>query len=324
MERSSNVFDKIIAKDLCSYCGLCISICPTKALELNHDNPVFHEELCINCSLCLKVCPKANDVFSVRNVPSKVYIGRTLLTDLKRHAHSGGVVMTLTLLALELGLVDSVITTACDSEMPQRAVPYVLRNPDKVTKIGGSRYCYCPLLSCLKDVCASSKSICIVGLPCQLNAVKLACEVLKELDSKLKLLIGLLCFNNFTYTSLKEDILSRTFNVNPANVRRVNIERGVLEVELSDGSVKKRPVKEFYKLLRRACSKCRYFIPPVCDLAVGSSGAPKGYSVILVYSKLGEELLHRAANDGLMELTTADEKTLKTLKKLVRIKARRI
>lgn len=323
MSEINNVFDGVITKELCSYCGLCISICPRNALELDYDNPIFHEELCVNCSLCLKVCPKVNENFPISYVPSKVYIGKTLIEDFKKHSQSGGVVTTLAFLVLKNGFVDSVITTTSDPKEPQRAIPYVLKDPSDVIKIGKSRYCYCPLLSHLKEVCTGSSNVCVVGLPCQLNGVQLTREKFRTIGSKLKLLIGLLCFNNFTYTSLKEKILLESFNVNPMDVKRVNIERGLFEVELSSGEIKKRPVKEFYKLVRRACLNCRYFIPPTCDIAVGSAGAPKGYSVILVYSELGEKLLQEAVDNNLMELIEASDKTLKVLKKLVRIKGRR-
>jgi len=264
-----------------------------------------------------------NNSFPVKDVAEEVYIGTATSHSLKEHAQSGGVVTALALTALKSGLVDSIVTTVSDSKEPQKAIPYVLKNPIDAPKIGGSRYCYCPILYDLKNVCLASRSVCVIGLPCHLSAVQLARNRFKLINSKLKLLIGLLCFNNFTYTSLKEGILLKGFRVDPTRVRRINIERGFLEIKLDDGSVKKKRVKEFYGLLRRACLTCRHFIPPVCDLAVGASGAPRGYSVILVYTKLGRELLYKSVDDNLIEIARASNETREVLRKLVLIKSKR-
>jgi len=43
----------------CKKCGLCITICPTGALEEDNDHyPIMaHPEKCTLCSLCWKMCP---------------------------------------------------------------------------------------------------------------------------------------------------------------------------------------------------------------------------------------------------------------------------
>ena len=43
----------------CKKCGLCVTICPTGALEEDNDHyPVMaHPEKCTLCSLCWKMCP---------------------------------------------------------------------------------------------------------------------------------------------------------------------------------------------------------------------------------------------------------------------------
>jgi len=45
--------------DRCIHCTACISICPTKALDVNRSSMEvsFHRDKCIVCELCIPACP---------------------------------------------------------------------------------------------------------------------------------------------------------------------------------------------------------------------------------------------------------------------------
>lgn len=45
--------------DVCTHCGLCLSICPVEALvkDSETEEVKFIKERCIACELCVKVCP---------------------------------------------------------------------------------------------------------------------------------------------------------------------------------------------------------------------------------------------------------------------------
>ncbi|WP_316557762.1 4Fe-4S binding protein [Methanimicrococcus hongohii] len=47
----------IINRNMCGYCGACVSVCPTLALDLKEVWIDVDEELCHRCSMCQKVCP---------------------------------------------------------------------------------------------------------------------------------------------------------------------------------------------------------------------------------------------------------------------------
>lgn len=42
----------------CSLCGLCIDICPGKALKKGNDTVIIERSLCFNCGKCARVCPE--------------------------------------------------------------------------------------------------------------------------------------------------------------------------------------------------------------------------------------------------------------------------
>lgn len=45
--------------EACTHCGMCISICPTKALtmDLKTGKVNFNEEKCVACGVCIDACP---------------------------------------------------------------------------------------------------------------------------------------------------------------------------------------------------------------------------------------------------------------------------
>ncbi|MCP1662394.1 MAG: 4Fe-4S dicluster domain-containing protein [Methanocalculus sp. MSAO_Arc1] len=45
-----------IRRDICGYCGACVSVCPEGALELI-DAYLEVDSACIECGICERVCP---------------------------------------------------------------------------------------------------------------------------------------------------------------------------------------------------------------------------------------------------------------------------
>ncbi|UCE81286.1 MAG: 4Fe-4S binding protein [Methanobacteriota archaeon] len=45
--------------EICTHCGVCVSICPTSALILDHETRkvTFVEEKCVACGVCIDACP---------------------------------------------------------------------------------------------------------------------------------------------------------------------------------------------------------------------------------------------------------------------------
>jgi Fe-S-cluster-containing hydrogenase component 2 len=41
----------------CDFCGTCVAVCPTDAIELKESMIEVNHELCIGCGSCSDICP---------------------------------------------------------------------------------------------------------------------------------------------------------------------------------------------------------------------------------------------------------------------------
>ncbi|MBO4354703.1 MAG: 4Fe-4S binding protein [Methanomicrobium sp.] len=46
-----------VRREVCGYCGACVSVCPEGAIELIDAYLSIDDEICKNCRICVKVCP---------------------------------------------------------------------------------------------------------------------------------------------------------------------------------------------------------------------------------------------------------------------------
>jgi len=47
----------IVDKELCSYCGTCVAVCPKNIIELVDTHLQIEESKCIKCEICVNCCP---------------------------------------------------------------------------------------------------------------------------------------------------------------------------------------------------------------------------------------------------------------------------
>ncbi len=77
-EKESGYF----VSSFCSSCGLCVSICPQKAIEIR-EKAFIHQENCLRCGSCLSICPMSAIKRSQKmNVEEKrIYLIRELIKE---------------------------------------------------------------------------------------------------------------------------------------------------------------------------------------------------------------------------------------------------
>ena len=185
---------------LCVGCGMCLAICPTNAVNLKNSEGVvtvnFDYSHCIKCDLCIKTCPALSNFYrekpkinDVLGRIEKVFFGYSTDDSIRYHAASGGVVTSLVLYMLEQKIVDKVLLTKIDGFT---ITPMLTDDENDVISAQGSIYFKTFSLRILKKLLSNlkkGKRICVVGLPCQISALK---KVLRDFEDKLYF-ISLIC-----------------------------------------------------------------------------------------------------------------------------------
>jgi len=46
-----------VHREICAYCGCCVSVCPEGALELIDAYLDIDNNTCITCGICVRACP---------------------------------------------------------------------------------------------------------------------------------------------------------------------------------------------------------------------------------------------------------------------------
>ena len=330
-----NLGEKVIAAGKCAGCSACVITCPPNVLEYVDEKPQLKGE-CIECGICVKVCPnlefneeemdefvfgrtrRTDETFGVYR---KLYLARAVEENILNSCQDGGLVTAIIKYSLDEGLIDGAAVSGLDDEKPFYAVPKLISEPSEAVLTAGTRYNYSPNLIAYKEgVESKMKSLALVGTPCQIRALrKIAKAGLKRYSGRLKFTIGLFCSECFDYDSLFESVVKERLGLDPHRIRKMNIKGGmIISTETEDFKL---PLREVKSYARKECDFCRDFSAEYADLSAGGVGL-RGWTLTVVRSDVGEDLLNQAVNAGVIEVKPVEEgsKALDLLVKLSRIK----
>ena len=327
----------VIQKDLCTFCGACLSLCPYlqswkgKLVKLD------------NCDLaegrCFAYCPRTQvdletihqEVFgqSYLNIEiglfKQVKMARASAPSLRQKAQTAGVVSALMEFALKEGFIDAAVLTHRDLDhLPHGRV---IRRPDEILSCAGSSYVAAPTLQALNQgPWEDTERIGVVGTPCQVLAMrKMSVSPLKRttLMDRVTLIIGLFCTWALTYEPFMKYLKNR---VNGGEIRKLDItpppER-LLKVITDDDHIWDVPLDEIRPFIRTTCGICLDMTSELSDLSVGTVEGIQGWSTVIIRSDLGEEILSRAEAAGIIESQPLPEENFKHLKEASLLKKKR-
>ena len=161
-------------------------------------------------------------------------------------AQDGGVATALLVQALESGMIDCAIVTDRDEEW--RTVSRVATTADEIRAAAGTKYTINNSVIAVQEALEMGfEKIGFVGTPCQiqgLRKVQLLDEPYQFGQEKIALLVGLFCMENFDYDLLMNGLVKGKFGLDPKDVARFEIKKGMFRVIDKEGKAHEVKIEE--------------------------------------------------------------------------------
>jgi coenzyme F420 hydrogenase subunit beta len=347
------LFSEVVTSGLCTGCAACVVVCPHPVLDYETHNGVykpFHLDLdggpddCTHgqkgCTMCTRACPRFRNWeseidthrFGRERTDEEVWgIGDVVLaraTDesLVESGQDGGFVSALLIYALEHDIVDAALVSGLEGDgSTWIAKPMVARTREDVVKTAQSRYTYSAnLLAYEEAVEGGAERIALVGMGCMASAPgAMQARKAGKVARRLSLTIGLLCSKTFD-DSIFEGLFDERYGIKRADIQKMNI-KGVFQLWTKDGGYHEIPLKEAQAWTREGCTECPDFAAEHADLSTGGIGAFGDWTLVVVRTDLGRELMEGLTEAGHVETRPGDDDpgAIALLQRLAKVSRRR-
>jgi coenzyme F420 hydrogenase subunit beta len=137
------------------------------------------------------------------------------------------------------------------------------------------------------------------------------------------LTIGLLCSKTFD-DAIFPELFEARYGLQRADIAKMNI-KGVFQIWMKDGSYYEVPLKEAHAWTREGCKECPDFAAEHADISTGGIGAFGDWTITVVRTDRGRELMDAMAAAGVIEVRPGadDPAAIELLRKLARVSRRR-
>jgi len=330
LDLKSRVWDE----EICSGCGACIAVCPADALYFEIGTNSLHPQsnnYCksavddVPCGACYEVCPRVDEKhLGLLGDYLEITAGKAEFDIPKKQ--SGGAVTALLANALDIGLLDAVVTVTEDLWTLKPHSTIITKSEALIAKAGSRYNWWIPLISSLKEAVVKKKyrNIAVVGVPCVVQAVRKMLETDNQLvdpyKKSIRFVLGLFCTESFDYDKLIVDKLKSEYALEPMKVCRIDV-KGKLEITCNDGTQYVIPLADLQETVRLGCSICTDFTAIKADISAGSVGSPEGYTTIIVRTLVGQHILDSAVANK--KLTIGGEVDIVAIEKLAKKKLKR-
>lgn len=348
------LYEEVINTGLCTGCAACVISCPHEVIGYKHEEghyKPFHleEELgpgnCTHgekgCTSCTRACPRFRTwepdadmhLFGRPRKDDELYgQARQLLLcrasddAVHQKGQDGGFVGAMLIWLMKNDYIDAALTSFLEGDGSSwKAIPGIAHNPEEVLASSGSRYTYSANTLALKQAQEEGLSrVALVGMSCQSSALPIMWKRKVGKTSKPFLFnIGLLCSKTFDDAIFEELFLAK-YGLKKEEMAKMNI-KGVFQIWMKDGSYHEIDLKECHQWTREGCKMCPDFAAEHADISTGGIGEDNDWTLCIVRTELGEEVMNRMIRDGSIIARPAetDATAMRLLKLLSTVSRRR-
>lgn len=348
------LYEEVINTGLCTGCAACVISCPHEVIGYKHEEgqyKPFHleDELgpgnCTHgekgCTSCTRACPRFRtwepeadvQLFGRPRKDDEMYgqfrqllLCRAQDKIVHEKGQDGGFVGAMLIWLMKNDYIDAALTSFLEGDGSSwKATPGVAHNPEEVLASSGSRYTYSANTLALKQAQEEGlHRIALVGMSCQSSALPIMWKRKVGKTSKPFLFnIGLLCSKTFDDAIFEELFLAK-YGLKKEDMVKMNI-KGVFQIWMKDGSYHEIDLKECHQWTREGCKMCPDFAAEHADISTGGIGEDNDWTLCIVRTELGEEVMNRMIKDGTVIARPAetDATAMRLLKLLSTVSRRR-
>ena len=237
-----------------------------------------------------------------------VFLARSTDESVRENGQDGGLVSTLLAYALENDVIDAALVSGLEGDgTTWRAEPRAVRTRQEVLDTAKSRYTYSAnLLAYPKAVEAGAERIALVGMGCMASAPgAMQARKAGKIARRLSLTIGLLCSKTFD-DAIFEELFEAKYGITRADIVKMNI-KGIFQIWTRDGAFHEVPLKEAHAFTREGCTHCPDFAAEHADISAGGIGAHNDWTLVIVRTDQGRQLVESLRAAGLIEVRPGDD-----------------
>ncbi len=332
-----HLYSEIVTTGLCTGCAGCVIACPHDVLGYRDDQGIYkpfqtesdyggagdcsHGDKA--CTSCTRACPRfrawepeidefmfgrLREAEEVAGISKDIVLAKATDPVLHEVGQDGGLVSAILLYALEHDLIDAALVSYLEGDgSTWKAVPGVARTKEEIIASAGSRYTYSAnTLAYFDAIEGGAERIALVGMSCQSSVP----PVMKQRKAgkvarRLSLNIGLLCSKTFD-DAIFEELLDAEYGLKRAEIKKMNI-KGRLQVWMKNGDYHEVPLKECHAFTREGCKMCPDFAAEHADISTGGIGAFNDWTLTVVRTDIGRELMDSMERDGWIEVRPGDD-----------------
>ena len=326
---------QVIDTDLCTGCAGCVISCPHDVIGYNHEQGgyrPFHleDELgpddCTHgqkgCTSCTRACPRfgiweaqADDHLFARTreddevagIYQDILLTRASDQTVLDMGQDGGLVSAILIWAMEHDYIDASLVSYLEGDKDSWiAKPGVAANREEILEAAGSRYTYSANTLALDEALeAGHKRLALVGMSCQSSVPPVMwSRKIGKIGKPIVFNLGLLCSKTFD-DAIFEELFWAKYRLARSDIAKMNI-KGVFQIWTHDGTYHEVNLKECNAWTRDGCNHCPDFAAEHADISCGGIGENADWTLTIVRTDLGREIINRMIDEGVIEARPGD------------------